>query len=209
MLRALGIAAVVRRSNFTRQWKKVTNAAGLSGFHFHDLRHTGNTLAGEAGVTLRELMDRMGHASTRAALIYQHRITHRDKLIAGDQQARRGRTQAIEHATGTRQEDALMTATLMISKNTALPARSLLERMTGIEPALSAWESERPSLQLGRDLRIHGSPSDREYLLTTGINGTLMAGRLRGVGGWTLADVRVADAAADASTGGVYWDGDV
>ena len=27
-------------------------------------------------------MDRMGHASTRAALIYQHRTTHRDKLIA-------------------------------------------------------------------------------------------------------------------------------
>jgi hypothetical protein len=29
---------------------------------------------------------------------------------------------------------------LMISENTALAAHSLLERMTGIEPALSAWE---------------------------------------------------------------------
>jgi hypothetical protein len=27
-------------------------------------------------------MDRMGHASTRAALIYQHRTTERDKIIA-------------------------------------------------------------------------------------------------------------------------------
>jgi hypothetical protein len=27
-------------------------------------------------------MDRMGHASTRAALIYQHRTTQRDKIIA-------------------------------------------------------------------------------------------------------------------------------
>ena len=61
-----------------------TAAADLSGFHFHDLRHTGNTLAGEAGATLRELMDRMGHASTRAALIYQHRTTHRDRLIADE-----------------------------------------------------------------------------------------------------------------------------
>jgi integrase len=76
--------AQLRRSNFTRPWKKATDAAGLSGFHFHDLRHTGNTLAGEAGATLRELMDRMGHASTRAALIYQHRTTHRDKLIADE-----------------------------------------------------------------------------------------------------------------------------
>ena len=76
--------AQLRRSNFARQWKPATDAAGLSGFHFHDLRHTGNTLAGEAGATLRELMDRMGHASTRAALIYQHRTTHRDKLIADE-----------------------------------------------------------------------------------------------------------------------------
>jgi hypothetical protein len=29
-------------------------------------------------------MDRMGHASTRAALIYQHRTTHRDRLIADE-----------------------------------------------------------------------------------------------------------------------------
>ena len=29
-------------------------------------------------------MDRMGHASTRAALIYQHRTTQRDKIIADE-----------------------------------------------------------------------------------------------------------------------------
>jgi hypothetical protein len=55
---------------------------GLTGTHFHDLRHTGNMLASEAGATLRELMDRMGHSSTRAALIYQHRTTVRDQMIA-------------------------------------------------------------------------------------------------------------------------------
>jgi integrase len=76
--------AQLRRSNFSRAWNKAAAAAGLDGFHFHDLRHTGNTLAGEAGATLRELMDRMGHASTRAALIYQHRTTQRDKIIADE-----------------------------------------------------------------------------------------------------------------------------
>jgi integrase len=44
---------------------------GLTGIPFHDLQHTGNILTSEAGATLRELMDRMGHSSTRAALIYQ------------------------------------------------------------------------------------------------------------------------------------------
>jgi integrase len=76
--------AQLRRSNFSRAWSKAAAAAGLSGFHFHDLRHTGNTLAGDAGATLRELMDRMGHSSTRAALIYQHRTSHRDQVIADE-----------------------------------------------------------------------------------------------------------------------------
>ena len=35
--------------------------------HFHDLRHTGNNLTAEAGASLRELMDRMGHSSTGTA----------------------------------------------------------------------------------------------------------------------------------------------
>jgi integrase len=74
--------AQLRRSNFTPVWRKATETAGLAGFHFHDLRHTGNTLAGEAGASLRELMDRMGHSTTRAALIYQHRTSARDKAIA-------------------------------------------------------------------------------------------------------------------------------
>lgn len=72
----------LRRSNFTRLWHNATETAGLAGFHFHDLRHTGNMLAGEAGASLRELMDRMGHSTTRAAYIYQHRTSARDKMIA-------------------------------------------------------------------------------------------------------------------------------
>jgi integrase-like protein len=76
--------AQLRRSNFTRIWRSALDAAGLVGIHFHDLRHTGNTLAAEAGASLRELMDRMGHSSTRAAYIYQHRTSLRDKMIADE-----------------------------------------------------------------------------------------------------------------------------
>jgi len=43
-----------------------SRAAELSAIHFHDLRHTGNTLAANAGASLRELMDRM--ATTVSAL---------------------------------------------------------------------------------------------------------------------------------------------
>ena len=50
--------------------------------HVHDLRHTGNTWAAETGATLRDLMDRMGHATTWAALIYLHKSAGRDKAIA-------------------------------------------------------------------------------------------------------------------------------
>jgi hypothetical protein len=55
---------------------------GISGFRFHDLRHTGNTLAAATGASTKELMARMGHASPRAALIYQHATRERDEAIA-------------------------------------------------------------------------------------------------------------------------------
>jgi integrase len=72
----------LNRKTFYRHWNSATIAAGLEGFHFHDLRHTGNTLAAATGASTKELMSRMGHASPRAALIYQHASTERDHSIA-------------------------------------------------------------------------------------------------------------------------------
>ena len=48
----------------------------------HDLRHTGATLAAATGASTRELMLRLGHASSDAALRYQHATTKRDEAIA-------------------------------------------------------------------------------------------------------------------------------
>jgi hypothetical protein len=39
-------------------------------------------MAAATGASLRELMERMGHTSTRAALIYQHATRERDEAIA-------------------------------------------------------------------------------------------------------------------------------
>ena len=69
---------------FGRHWRKaLASIKGLpEGVRFHDLRHTGNTLAATTGASTRELMARMGHASPRAALIYQHASADRDRAIA-------------------------------------------------------------------------------------------------------------------------------
>jgi len=72
----------LRHSNFYRRaWLPAVARAGLPGIHFHDLRHAGNTLNADAGASLRELMDRMGHSSTRAALIYQHSSDERQRKL--------------------------------------------------------------------------------------------------------------------------------
>ena len=75
----------LRRSNFRRatHWRATVERVGLPpDFHFHDLRHTGNQLATEAGATTRELMRRMGHSTVRAAMHYQHSTDRRDREIA-------------------------------------------------------------------------------------------------------------------------------
>jgi len=81
----------LRYSNFYRRtWMPALAAVGLDGVHFHDLRHTGNQFSAQAGANLRELMERMGHDSTRAASIYLHSSRERQQAIA-DQVSRNAR----------------------------------------------------------------------------------------------------------------------
>ena len=70
------------RGGFRSTWVRARERVGLPAFRFHDLRHTGNTLAAATGASTKELMARMGHASMRAALIYQHASADRDAAIA-------------------------------------------------------------------------------------------------------------------------------
>jgi integrase len=72
----------IKRSSFRSVWLLARSKAGLPNLRFHDLRHTGNTLAAATpGASTRELMARMGHSSMRAALIYQHATKDRDAAI--------------------------------------------------------------------------------------------------------------------------------
>lgn len=94
---------LLRRNNFRRLWLQALKTTGLGDVHFHDLRHTGNNLAATGGATTRELMQRMGHSSVRAALIYQHLVNGRDHAIAAhvDEQIRKVRPTESGDASGT------------------------------------------------------------------------------------------------------------
>ncbi len=71
------------RRNWSRIWSRARRQAGVpETVHLHDLRHAGATLAAQTGATTKELMARLGHASPRAALIYQHAAEDRDQTIA-------------------------------------------------------------------------------------------------------------------------------
>ncbi|GIG89201.1 tyrosine-type recombinase/integrase [Plantactinospora endophytica] len=72
------------RGNFNKlaNWKAAVAKVGQPNLHFHDLRHTGNTLAAQTGASTRDLMARMGHDSPQAALIYQHATAEADRAIA-------------------------------------------------------------------------------------------------------------------------------
>ena len=98
-------------------------------------------------------------------------------MIADEISKRRSRTLPIGHATGTRQRRGIMTTSELRPETNALAARSLLERVTGIEPALSAWKAVPSGPVTWLDLRGGLSASDRERPFFTGVNGTLMARR--------------------------------
>ena len=74
----------LRRATLSRAWMAAVAATGApDGLRMHDLRHHAATLTARTpGVTTKELMARIGHASPRAALIYQHATSERDRAVA-------------------------------------------------------------------------------------------------------------------------------
>lgn len=74
--------------NLLTGWKNAVAGIGRPELHFHDLRHTGNTLATQTYVSTKDLMARMGQDSPRAALIYQHASPQVDRTIADKLSAR-------------------------------------------------------------------------------------------------------------------------
>ncbi|MFT4164137.1 MAG: site-specific integrase [Microlunatus sp.] len=63
-------------------YKPARAKAGRPDLRWHDLRHTGATLSAQAGATVRELMDRIGHSTPAMAMRYQHVADGRAAEIA-------------------------------------------------------------------------------------------------------------------------------
>lgn len=72
----------MRHGSMYKVFKRARKAIGRPDLRFHDLRHTEATMAAQAGATMRELIDRLGHSTPQAALIYQHAAADRQAALA-------------------------------------------------------------------------------------------------------------------------------
>ena len=61
---------------------RARHAIGRDDLTWHDQRHAAMTFVASTGATLPELMERAGHASSRAALHYQHAADGAQRRIA-------------------------------------------------------------------------------------------------------------------------------
>jgi integrase len=76
------LGGLLAPSSLYEHYYPARQAAGRPDLRFHDLRHTGATLAAATGATLANLMARLGHSTPSAALRYQHASSEADDLIA-------------------------------------------------------------------------------------------------------------------------------
>lgn len=72
----------LRGNTLYQAFVRARRKAGLDELTFHDLRHTGQTLAAQTGATMADLMRRLGHSSMAAARRYLHAVDGRDREIA-------------------------------------------------------------------------------------------------------------------------------
>jgi integrase len=71
----------VRGNTMYQAFVRARKLVGLT-IAFHDLRHTGQSLAAATGASLVDLKKRLGHSSTAAAQRYMHAVEGRDAQIA-------------------------------------------------------------------------------------------------------------------------------
>ncbi|MFI5935955.1 tyrosine-type recombinase/integrase [Actinoplanes sp. NPDC051494] len=72
----------LRGNTLYQAFVRARRRSELNKLTFHDLRHTGQTLAAQTGATLADLMKRLGHSSMVAARRYLHAVDGRDREIA-------------------------------------------------------------------------------------------------------------------------------
>jgi len=83
------------RSPDWRHFREAWARAGLTDFHFHDLRHTAGTRMGDAGVNLKTIAEVLGHSRVEQSARYTH-ATDEAKRRAVEALGSYGQGQVIE-----------------------------------------------------------------------------------------------------------------
>lgn len=63
-------------------FRRAREVIGRGELTWHDLRHTGASLAYSVGSSVVDVQARLGHATMRAASIYAHASGERDRMLA-------------------------------------------------------------------------------------------------------------------------------
>jgi integrase len=82
LLFTLDNGAPVSTSRLSQLFGTARAAVGREDLTWHDLRHTGATLAYRAGASVPDVQRRLGHTTMRAAQLYAHAADESDKAIA-------------------------------------------------------------------------------------------------------------------------------
>jgi integrase len=68
--------------HFDAHWQAALEAAGIEGFHFHDLRHTCASYLAAQGASLLEIAHVLGHKTLAMVKRYSHLVTsHKATVI--------------------------------------------------------------------------------------------------------------------------------
>lgn len=76
-------------ATWVKSWRTLMAECGMTGFRFHDLRHTFRTVGAHAGVPLEVMMEQVGHMDRETSLEYVHiqtdALRRAQRLIEGQQ----------------------------------------------------------------------------------------------------------------------------
>ena len=85
------------QKSWRKAWRNLTEAAGLKGFRFHDLRHTAITELAEAGASDATLMALAGHMTRRMLEHYSHvRMKAKREAVNGLSSGLMGTAKGVE-----------------------------------------------------------------------------------------------------------------
>jgi integrase len=76
------LGAALGQVSLQADFERARQAAGITQYTLHDLRHAAGTMAAWTGATTKELMARLGHSTPQASIRYQHAARTRDEEIA-------------------------------------------------------------------------------------------------------------------------------